>query len=146
MRALLREPDAAPVRAVDRALPVPGTFFRSPPAAHAAHAAQAQAQAQAEAQAAAQAAAGLDSMLESMAEGLLVGTDGGGASQIQVTLRDDFFRGTELRVSFDAGEVRAQLVPPDRDTYRLLSSELHRLRSSLEERGLKVGALDVVEP
>jgi hypothetical protein len=91
-------------------------------------------------------ASGLDAMLESMAEGLLVGSDGRGGSQMQVTLRDEFFRGTELRIAVESGEVRAQLVPPDRDTYRLLSSELHRLRGMLEERGLRVGALEVVEP
>jgi hypothetical protein len=85
-------------------------------------------------------------MLEAMAEGLLVGSDGQGGSEMHVTLRDEFFRGTELRIAVEGGEVRAQLIPQDRDTYRLLSSEIHRLRASLEEKGLRIGVLEVVEP
>lgn len=87
----------------------------------------------------------LDGMLEQMAEGLLVG---GSSDQheMRVTLRDEFFRGTELQIMIAAEGVVARFVPPDRDTYRHLSSELHRLRAQLEERGLRVARLVVEEP
>jgi hypothetical protein len=142
MKALLTDPGALPpaqASAKVRAPPVPGTFFPSAPV-------RTQAFEPATGEVGLPSGGALDAMLESMAEGLLIGSDGQGGSEVHVTLRDEFFRGTELRILVEGGEVRAQLVPPDRDTYRLLSAELHRLRSSLEERGLRVGSLQVVEP
>ncbi len=90
--------------------------------------------------------ADMDDMLEEMAEGLLVGGDGAGMSEIRVTLGEEFFGGTELRIQRNADGVTAILRPPDRETYRVLAAELPRLRVHLEERGLRVSNLRVEEP
>lgn len=87
----------------------------------------------------------VDGLLEEMAVGLLVGGDGQ-SSEMRVTLGEDFFGGTELRISRGPDGVTAILLPPDRDSYRLLSSELPRLRAQLEQRGLRVQKLKVEEP
>ena len=87
----------------------------------------------------------VDGLLEEMADGLLVGGDGQ-SSEMRVTLGEDFFGGTELRISRGPDGVTAILLPPDRDSYRLLSSELPRLRAQLEQRGLRVQKLKVEEP
>ena len=136
MLALLEDADQVPLGSEPlpeaRPPPVPGTFFPTPrqpvrePAGE---------------------GPSVDDMLTAMAEGLLVGGDGQGSSEVVVTLRDEYFRGTELRVGFEeGGQVSARLLPPDRDTYRQLSSELHRLEARLLERGLRVGSLQVEEP
>jgi hypothetical protein len=88
----------------------------------------------------------LDGMLEEMAQGLLVGGPGGQLSEMRVTLRDEFFRGTELIIAVAPEGVTARFLPPDRETYRNLSSELGRLRAHLEEKGLRVARLEVDEP
>ena len=88
----------------------------------------------------------VDELLGEMAEGLLVGGDGAGTSEIRVTLGEEFFGGTELRIQRSADGVTAILRPPDRDTYRILAAELPRLRVHLEERGLRVSNLRVEEP
>jgi hypothetical protein len=130
MRALLADPDAAlgaPLRA--RAQPVPGTFFpaaRPPPERPA--------------------PADLDQLLATMAEGLLVGETPSGETEVRVTLRDEFFAGTELRIVAGAGNIRARLVPPDRSTYWSLNGNLHELEQRLLGRGLRVTELEVVEP
>lgn len=90
--------------------------------------------------------ADVDDMLHEMAEGLLVGGDGAGTSEIRVTLGEEFFGGTELRIQRNADGVTAILRPPDRETYRVLAAELPRLRVHLEERGLRVSNLRVEEP
>ncbi|MFO0722185.1 MAG: hypothetical protein U1E65_00290 [Myxococcota bacterium] len=87
----------------------------------------------------------VDGLLEEMAEGLFVGGDGQ-QNEMRVTLGEDFFGGTELRISRGPDGVTAVLLPPDRDSYRLLSSELPRLRAQLEQRGLRVQKLKVEEP
>jgi hypothetical protein len=130
MRALLADPDVAlgaPLRA--RAQPVPGTFFpaaRPPPERPA--------------------PADLDQLLATMAEGLLVGETPSGETEIRVTLRDEFFAGTELRIVAGAGTIRARLLPPDRSTYWSLNGNLHELEQRLLGRGLRVTELEVVEP
>lgn len=133
MRGLLRDPEALPEGSPDRPSSVEARAFirssppRPPPREKASRAA-------------------LDGMLEQMAEGLLVGGSGDALSEMRVTLRDEFFRGTELRIAVGLEGVTARFIPPDRDTYRHLSSELPRLRSHLADRGLKVGKLEVDEP
>lgn len=88
----------------------------------------------------------MDKLLAAMADGLLVGGDDNGSSQIIITLRDDFFRGTELHVSLADGSIAAKLVPPDIETYRTLDAEMDRLRGRLAERGLRVASLCVERP
>jgi hypothetical protein len=88
----------------------------------------------------------VDGLLNAMADGLLIGEGEDGSSQIMVTLRDDYFRGTELRVSIDQGDISAILMPPDYEVYRHLSSQIHRLEERLQERGLKVTSVVVQKP
>jgi hypothetical protein len=139
MRALLKNPDEVPHgsepigRAKMAAPPVPGTFFPAP-------------RKEREPPQGASAPADLDEMLAAMAEGLLVGDDGSGGTEVRVTLRDEFFAGTELRIRAGGGKVRAVLVPPDRSTYLALNGNLSELRARLEARGLKVEELRVAEP
>lgn len=90
--------------------------------------------------------ADLDEMLVAMADGLLVGEDESGHAEVRVTLRDEFFAGTELRITAGGGRVRAVLVPPDRSTYLELNGNIDELRERLEARGLKVEELRVREP
>ena len=133
MLALLQEPQevqlALPV--TEPAPPVPGTFFPTkkkpelvpddgPP--------------------------DMDGLLSAMADGLLVGEGPDGSSQIMVTLSDEFFRGTELRVGIDSSGVTALLLPPDYEVYRHLSSEIHRLEDRLRKRGLNVTKVTVKKP
>ena len=133
MLALLRAPQevqlALPV--TEPAPPVPGTFFPTkkktnlvpddgPP--------------------------DVDGLLSAMADGLLVGEGPDGSSQIMVTLSDEFFRGTELRVAIDSSGVTALLLPPDYEVYRHLSSEIHRLEDRLRKRGLRVTKVTVQKP
>ncbi len=134
MLALLADPDSVPHGSapppVVAAPPVPGTFFpvsrepRTPDPD----------------------TPDVDAMLGTMAEGLYIGGDGRGLTEVVVTLRDDFFRGTELHVQVSEGRVGARLVPPDYDVYRQLSAELPRLRERLERRGLSVSAITVDVP
>lgn len=88
----------------------------------------------------------LDRLLGLMADGLMIGEDAEGATEIRITLRDDYFAGTELRVSVEPGGLVARLFPPNRDVYRQLASEELALRLRLEERGLKVRAVEVTAP
>ncbi|MCK6547088.1 hypothetical protein L6R52_14660, partial [Myxococcota bacterium] len=137
MRALLRSPDAVPYVVeppkARRAPPVPGTFFpavrreRDRPIAP-------------------QDPADLDEMLATMADGLLIGESPNGGTEVRVTLRDEFFAGTELRIQMNDGRVRAVLVPPDRGTYLTLNGNIDDLRLRLEARGLHVEELRVAEP
>lgn len=116
-----------------RAPPVPGTFFpavrreRDRPIAP-------------------QDPADLDEMLATMADGLLIGESPNGGTEVRVTLRDEFFAGTELRIQMNDGRVRAVLVPPDRGTYLTLNGNIDDLRLRLEARGLHVEELRVAEP
>ena len=133
MLSLLQSPeDAMPEPVVpEPAPPVPGTFFptkkkhelvpdEGPP--------------------------DVDGLLSAMAEGLLVGEGPDGSSQIMVTLSDEFFRGTELRVAVDTSGVTALLLPPDYEVYRHLSSQIHRLEERLRHRGLNVTKVTVQRP
>jgi hypothetical protein len=129
LRGLVHDPDAhLEERATSTA--VPRAFVRAGPASEPRSSARAD----------------VDGMLEEMAEGLLVGGDGAGTSEIRVTLGEEFFGGTELRIQRNADGVTAILRPPDRETYRILAGELPRLRVHLEERGLRVSNLRVEEP
>ncbi|MCB9653628.1 MAG: flagellar hook-length control protein FliK [Deltaproteobacteria bacterium] len=114
----------------DRPAPVPGTFFPAPrrplrPP---------------------EPAADLDGLLSLMADGLLFGDDGEGNTQIRVTLKDEFFAGTELWIRVGAGRISATLIPPDRETYFLLNGQLDGLRDRLGARGLVVEELSVEHP
>lgn len=132
-RALLADPDSVPYGIAPPteppAPPVPGTFFpmRPEPTGQ-------------------PSALDLDRLLLTMAEGLLVGEDGDGGTEIRVTLRDEFFAGTELRISIADGRVHATLVPPDRDIYWQLNGHVGDLESRLSERGLRVQGIEVLEP
>lgn len=88
----------------------------------------------------------LDGMLALMADGLFIREGDDGATEIRVTLRDEFFAGTELRIELEDGRIKATLVPPSRDVYWQLGGEAHQLRDRLEQRGLRVAELRVLEP
>lgn len=88
----------------------------------------------------------LDAMLALMADGLFIREGEDGATEIRVTLRDEYFAGTELRIALEGGQIRATLVPPSREVYWQLGGEAHQLRDRLEQRGLRVSELTVVEP
>ena len=133
MRALLSNPERVPGGsrpiAPYRPPPVPGTFIpRPPPPPPRPKRTE------------------LDGLLAVMADGLLIGEGEGGASEIRVTLRDEFFAGTELRISLLEGRVSAKLIPPNREVYWQLGGEAGELRLRLEERGLRVSQLEVLEP
>ena len=108
--------------------PVPGTFFpaprepREPPPSD------------------------LDRMLLTMAEGLLIGETADGETEVRVTLKDEFFAGTELRIVAGDGKVKAVLAPPDRDVYWQLNGSLDDLKHRLSDRGLKVEDIELVYP
>lgn len=133
MRALLKDPDAVPYGIeppTPPALPpVPGTFI---PAGRA--------------PAGRPNPADLDEMLLTMAEGLLVGESADGGTEVRVTLRDEFFAGTELRIALGDGRVRATLVPPDRSIYMQLNGHASDLEARLSDRGLRVASIEVLEP
>lgn len=137
MRALLKSPERVPhgSEPLSRAKrpPVPGTFF---PAAKREKEPPPQSAAPVE----------LDEMLATMAEGLLIGEDASGHTEVRVTLRDEFFAGTELRITAGGGKVSALLLPPDRGTYLELNANVDELRGRLETRGLRVQELRVLEP
>ena len=88
----------------------------------------------------------LDQMLLTMAEGLLIGETAEGHTEVRVTLKDEFFAGTELRIVTAEGKVRAVLVPPDREVYWQLSGRLDDLKTRLSDRGLDVEAIELVDP
>lgn len=113
--------------------PVPGTFFPASRDAPAPGTGKAD-------------PTGLDGLLSTMAEGLLIGESGDGHAEVRITLRDEFFAGTELRLVLGERGVRAELHPPDRTTYWHLSGEMHALTDRLTERGLKVESIEVCEP
>lgn len=133
MRALLSDPDSVPYGSepLARAVPPPGAraFFRAPIKPRARTTTEEQ----------------IDSMLEEMAESLLVGGTGAGL-EFRITLKDDFFAGTELRIYMEDLEIRASFAPPDYATFRQLSKEVDRLRSHLEQLGLRVGRIEVKNP
>lgn len=87
-----------------------------------------------------------DQLLGEMAQSLLIGDDERGQREVRITLSDDFFLGTELRISFTRGELSAELIPPDQSTYQLLEAEAERLRAHLEARGLSVSRVEVRRP
>jgi hypothetical protein len=109
--------------------PVPGTFFPAPRAPIPRPPPQ-----------------DLDEMLATMAEGLLIGEAPDGGTEVRVTLKDEFFAGTELRIRVGDGKVNAILIPPDRTTYWQLNGNIEQLRERLSSRGLTVEAITVEEP
>jgi hypothetical protein len=137
MRALLKNPEKIPYGTAPiskpKPPPVPGTFIpagkreKEPPPAPSSP-------------------ADLDQMLATMAEGLLIGEDANGHAEVRVTLRDEFFAGTELRIKMGEDGVSAILVPPDRSTYLTLNGNVDDLRIRLESRGLRVSQIRVAEP
>ncbi|MEL6184651.1 MAG: flagellar hook-length control protein FliK [Myxococcota bacterium] len=132
-RALLRHPERVPDGSEPipepRPPPVPGTFIPNPPPPPPRTE-----------------PTELDAMLALMADGLFIREGEDGATEVRVTLRDEYFAGTELRIGLEAGRVRATLVPPSREVYWQLSGEAHQLRDRLEQRGLRVSELSVLEP
>ena len=88
----------------------------------------------------------LDQMLATMAEGLLIGETPDGQTEVRVTLKDEFFAGTELRIAVGEGKVHAVLVPPSRDVYWQLNASLDGLKDRLTQRGLAVEDIELVEP
>ncbi len=88
----------------------------------------------------------LDQLLHTMAEGLLVGETSDGHTEVRVTLKDEFFAGTELRIVAGAGRVRAVLVPPDREVYWQLNGSLEALKRRLTDRGLDVEDIELRDP
>jgi hypothetical protein len=87
-----------------------------------------------------------DALVRDMADSLLVGSDASGSQEFRLVLADEFFGGTELRIVRSLDGIVAVFTPPDRDTWRLLSSEGPRLRAELEQKGLRVSRIEVVEP
>jgi hypothetical protein len=137
MRALLRNPEKVPHGSTPpskpKPPPVPGTFI---PAS----------KREREKPVVDSAPGDLDEMLATMAEGLLIGEDATGHTEVRVTLRDEFFAGTELRITLGEDGVTAILVPPDRMTYMMLNGNVDDLRVRLESRGLRVSKVKVAEP
>lgn len=133
MRALLMNPDVVPEGNEPPfeppKPPVPGTFF---PAAREPLAQPAPAD--------------LDGLLATMAEGLLIGETAEGHTEVRVTLKDEFFAGTELRITLGDGAVTAVLVPPDREVYWQLAGNIDALRDRLTGRGLSVTDIRVADP
>lgn len=130
MRALLGDPHTVPYgNSAPRPPPVPGTFFPAP-----------------RAPLPKPAPTDLDTLLQTMADGLMIGESPTGHTEVRVTLKDEFFAGTELRIQVGEGEVEATLLPPDREIYWQLNANADALRSRLEERGLRVTKVTVVEP
>lgn len=133
MRALLSNPDLVPEGSAPlpepKPPPVPGTFIPSPPPPSPSPE-----------------PGKLDGMLALMADGLFIGEGPEGATEVRVTLKDEFFEGTELRISIEEGRLSAVLVPPTRDVYWQLGGEASRLRERLERKGLRVSELRVEEP
>lgn len=138
MRSLLKNPEKIPYGSAPiskpKPPPVPGTFI---PAGK---------QREKESGPLSASPADLDEMLATMAEGLLIGEDASGHTEVRVTLRDEFFAGTELRIKLGDGGVSALLVPPDRSTYLTLNGNIDDLRIRLEARGLRVTQIRVAEP
>ncbi|MEQ8272883.1 MAG: hypothetical protein RMA76_19810 [Deltaproteobacteria bacterium] len=133
MLALLRDPDTVPMGNAapepEVQPPVPGTFF---PAAKPPRPTPAPAD--------------LDGLLATMAEGLLIGETPEGETEVRVTLKDEFFAGTELRITLGAGKLKATLVPPDREIYWQLAGNVDALRDRLTGRGLSVTEITVADP
>lgn len=133
MLALLSDPDHVPLgneAPVPEPMPaVPGTFFPAarPPRPQ-------------------PAPADLDGLLATMAEGLLIGETPDGHTEVRVTLKDEFFAGTELRITLGAGSLSATLVPPDREIYWQLAGNIDALRERLTDRGLSVTEIKVADP
>jgi hypothetical protein len=134
MMSMLQDADSVPLGSDPKSEPppppVPGTFFPAPRAPLFERPAPAD----------------LDELLATMAEGLLIGESPDGGTEVRVTLRDEFFAGTELRIRVGNGEISAQLLPPDRDIYWQLNGNLDELRERLASRGLTVRELVVLEP
>ena len=132
MLALLKDPSAIqnPARvAPEPPPPVPGTFFPAPR----------EPMEQPE-------PVDLDKMLLTMAEGLLIGETADGHTEVRVTLKDEFFAGTELRIVVIEGKVQAKLSPPDREVYWQLNASLDDLHQRLKERGLEVESVELLDP
>lgn len=126
MLSLLRDPP--PLRPPPET-PVPGSFFprapTPPPGAP---------------------PADLDRLLSTMAEGLLIGETPEGGTELRLTLRDEFFSGTELRVASIEGKLQAELRPPDISTYYTLNAEIDALAARLRDKGLAVERLELRRP
>lgn len=133
MRSLLKDPDSVPygiapaTAAASR--PVPGTFFPTVRAPLPKSGAE-----------------DLDGLLMTMAEGLLVGEGPAGGTEIRVTLKDEFFAGTELRIELGDGAIKATLIPPDREIYWQLNAHTDDLEARLSGKGLRVQSIVVLEP
>lgn len=84
------------------------------------------------------------SLLEGMAENALVLHGPDGAASFEISFHDDVFSDLACCVSVEDGQVVATFRVCDVNTRRLLEAESGRLRSQLEERGLKVRAVRVV--
>jgi hypothetical protein len=108
--------------------PVPGTFFPAPRVPRE------------------RSDRGVERMLATMAKGLSIGGDDDGRRDIWITLSDDHFAGTELRISNIHGQIHAEICPTDRDGYFALSSRVDELRDRLRSRGLSVAAVVVKKP
>lgn len=125
MLSLLREPP--PLKPPPEP-PVPGSFFPRTPAPEPG------------------APADLDGLLSTMAEGLLIGETPDGGTELRLTLRDEFFSGTELRMVSARGRLEAELIPPDISTYYTLNAEIDALAERLREKGLAVERLELRRP
>lgn len=88
----------------------------------------------------------LDRMLEIMAEGLLIGETQEGHTQVRITLKDDFFSGTELQMVSMDGWLKASLLPPDLSTYYELNARIDELKTRLVDKGLRVEDIELLRP
>ncbi|MEO1175082.1 MAG: hypothetical protein AAFX94_23965 [Myxococcota bacterium] len=85
------------------------------------------------------------SLLESVADNALLHQGPDGTSAFEISFNDDVFTDLGCTIQFDAGAVVATFRAVDSNTRRLLESEAGRLRVRLEDRGLRVKEVRVLE-
>lgn len=81
--------------------------------------------------------------LETAADGVMLLQQPDGSTAFEIDFSDATFADLTCRISFTNGQVRALFRVPDADARRLLESEAGRLRARLEERGLRVDAVEI---
>jgi flagellar hook-length control protein FliK len=84
-------------------------------------------------------------LLESTADSLLMVNEPDGGKAFEISIRDDVFDELACRIAIKDGQLIATFRVQDPNLRRLLEAEAPRLRARLEERGLVVQQLLVVE-
>ncbi len=83
-------------------------------------------------------------ILESTAESALLVADPDGSTSFEVAIRDEVFADLACRITLRDDGLVATFRVGDDNLRRLLEAEAGRLRARLEERGLRVRAIEVV--